>query len=328
MVEVAGKLPSEFRQIGNFLNAKSKLKNVPNLRGSQTTILLGLMTIIPEEVKLSGILENPQRLAVIGAIVNYQIALNDRLDFEGAKRTDISDLMQEARNREVSARTKLDTMLINLPEAESKQAKDGIDVAVGEIEFTEKWIREKRDIDRYRNLVNAALNVATISVLFSREKLPLQEQIGNNENTTIEDLADKYAWVMGDNPSNNVERAVMIMHNVVMAAQIVDDWHGRNIDELLNIPSYASGALKMADGDKKTAKAVLNRKRSEYKAKARALGLGTIATEGPIMLTSILSGAYSFLVKRARSSELLRKKLNYRFALRETGFMSGKLDKK
>lgn len=302
MAEVPSELPGEFKQIKNFLDAKKRLKDVPNRRGPQTTILLGLMTIIPEEVKSSGILENQQRLAAIGAIVNYSISLNDRLDFEGAKRTDISDLMQEAKNREVSTRAKLDAVLTNLPEAESKQVKDSIDVAVEEIEFTEKWIREKRDnntisfsdIDRYRNLVNAIINVATTSVIFGRENLSPQKQIVNNKNITIEDLADKYAWVMGDNPSNNVARAVMIMHNVAMAAQIVDDWSGRVIDELLNIPSYASGALRMTDNDKLAAKVILNRKRNEHKAKARALGLGTIATEGPIMLTSILSGAYSF----------------------------------
>lgn len=325
----------EFKQIKNFLKAR---KEVAHARDKpidlRRKILLGLMTVIPEEIKLSGILENPQRMAVALGILDYQFGLNDRIDFEGAGRTDISVLIEEARNREASAREKLNIVLLYLPETESVQIIDGINTAVQEIEFVEKWIREKRDnntvgfsdVDRYRNLVNAINNVMVTSTVLGKEKLSHTKRVVNKD-TTIDEIEEKYSWVMGDNPLNNEERAVMIMHNMAMAVQIVDDWQGKHIDELLNIPSYASGALKMADGDIKAAKGIIDIKKDEYKAKARVLGLGKVAANGSFMYFANLIGAYSFLTKKARHVGFLRQTLNKGALLREASFMQGKLEK-
>src|ERR1035437_5588556 len=116
------RLPNEREQVINFARARRKLSEAPYKPGyMQKGIILGLMTVLPNEVKSSGILNNPQRMAVVDAFVAYQVRANDRLDFEGAGRNDIGSIIDEAKQKEQLYRGKLDVALQALPESDSGQ---------------------------------------------------------------------------------------------------------------------------------------------------------------------------------------------------------------
>jgi len=328
-------LPNEREQLVNFTRARRALSEAPYKPGYlQKGIILGLMTVLPDEVKSSGILNNPQRMAAVDAFGAYQVRANDRLDFEGAGRSDIGNIIDEARQKERLSRFKLDVVLQALPEGDRSQVAEIIDTSLQEVEVVEKWIREKRDsktldftaIDIYRNTVNAIENTSTTAMVLgpsrlSSHTLPIPEQ-----QRDIQSILDKYAWVLGNHPATSAERAVMIMHNLSMAAQVIDDLRGQKIDNLLDIPTYASGAKRLTGGDRKAARAILNAKIVAYKAKARELGLGKLATEGSLGIVSTFETVGALVTRKARSSDLMRRLVGKHLFLRELKYVDGELD--
>jgi len=332
------RLPNEREQVINFARARRKLSEVPYKPGHmQKGIILGLMTVLPGEIKSSGILNNPQRMAVVDAFVAYQVRANDRLDFEGAGRNDIGNIIDEARQEERLSRFKLDVILQALPDGDRSQVAEVIDTSLQEVEVVERWIRERRDsgtldftaIDIYRNTVNAIENVSTTAMVLGPGRLASHIQPIPEEQRDIQSILDKYAWVLGNHPATPAERAVMIMHNISMAVQIIDDLSGQRIDALLRIPTYASGARALTSGDRKAARAILNGKIAAYKAKARELGLGKLATEGALGVMSVAEKVGALLTRKARNSERGRRLAEKHFPyLRETKYITGQLDKR
>lgn len=332
-----GHRPEEREQLSSFFKGLRETRKLPHDPDTvQKAIIIGLMTIAPTEVRNSGILTDPHRLAAIDAITAYQVGLNDKMDFEGSNRTDIDDIVEEARQLEIMGETKLKEALAALPETTRMPIEANLAEAIKEIEHTESWIRNKRDnndvtfqdSEAYRNIVNAISNVAISSVLFGPEKLkdrtqPIEEPL------EIDKISDKYSWILGSNPSSEVDRVIMIMHNVGMIAQIVDDWHDRDIDTALSIPTVATTALDSANGDASLAKAFLWRRMDDYKGKARELGLSKIGTESVTRIVSYGKFGANFLVQRGRGSEKIRDFVNKHHGhIREDRWMRGELDLK
>lgn len=338
MTELSEGIKREVQQVKNFVSAGKEINRADHQPGSlQRNILRGLLTIMPGEVKAAQILESPQYMAVIDAIGGYEIGLNDRIDFEGSRRADISDITGQARKREEGAKVKLMQALQRLPESERTHIQRSIEISTQEVEVVERWIREKRDnnsitfedVDVYRNLVNAVSNVTITSLLLGPEQIrnrymrPIEGQQIN-----LQVIKDRYGWVFGESPRNDAERAVMIMHNMGMAAQIIDDWHGVHIDELLNIPSYATEALRASKGDRNQVKVFLAKIQEGYESRARKLGIGIVAAKGAQAAFVLMQKANEYFTKKAHGyNGVFRDKvLEKHPQLREFSYVRGKLD--
>lgn len=333
-------LPSERQQVVNFARARRKLSEAsykPHLM--QKGILLGLMTVLPVEVKASGILNNPKKMAVVDALVAYQVRVNDRLDFEGSGRNDLAEITKESKQVETDYRQKLEHTLSGLSEQERGKTMEIIDSSLREVEAVELWIREKRDnsdlnfstVDIYRNIVNAISNVSITAIMLGPERFSSHLNPIPADQLNIQAVLDKYAWVFGNHPATSAEQAVMIMHNVAMVSQIIDDMYGDDIDKLLNIPTYFSAALAMTGGDRNTAKRFLNQEADRYKEKAHELGLGKLAIKAPMVFMSAMERMNMSITRRARSNKSLRGLMIKHYPnqyLREKRFIEGKLDAK
>lgn len=334
MREIIDGIPKEVQQIKNAVSAVNEIrKALYKPKRAQSLIIVGFSSVIPEQVKSSGILNNPQRIEVVDAAEQYMVGLNDRLDYEGSGRDDIAGLIKDIKDKEASKKTALDTALDKLPEGEQKWARENIHTAVEEVEFVEDWIRRKRDtnnitftdVDIYRNVVNAISNVALSSIIFGPESLKDRVQPIKGERN-IQSIIDKYAWVSGRNPQNEIERGVMIAHNVAMAVQITDDWKGRDIDRILNIPTYALSVLKSVGDVKSVAKAWLYDERDKYIERARELGLGRIGTEAPLTLATLMEVAHNWIAQSGREHAWLRRKFENRdMGRREKDYMTRKI---
>jgi hypothetical protein len=129
--------------------------------------LIGYGALYPAIVQESGALYSEPRAKLTKSLFRYQIALNDRLDFEGAARDDLSDVVEELQGKERDKGAHVEDLITELPVDEQTRARTYIHTAVSEIESIEKWIRTHRDegtitpahIDTYRNVVNALSTV-------------------------------------------------------------------------------------------------------------------------------------------------------------------------
>ncbi|MDO8577190.1 MAG: hypothetical protein Q7R82_02490 [Candidatus Daviesbacteria bacterium] len=338
MAELIGYISKEARQVGNalltgrdiFIGFK-KEKHKPNM--FQSVTLVGLSALIPEDVKASGILKNPARISAINAIEQYIVVLNDRIDFEGSGRQDIGDLIRPIHDLERSRRVELDQALVVLPENEQEWVRRNTETAISEIEFVEAWIREKQetnnisfsDVDSYRATVNAVYEVAGSSVIFGPGHL--QDRVTPNEGQmNIQKVIDKYAWLSGTQPRNEIERAMMASHNMLMAMQIIDDRAGVDIDQLLKVPTYAIVALRVSEGDKKSARTLLNLKEKEYKEKAVELGAGLGGGEVVLRAFALAEAVLNRLPAIGRRHAWARRVLEKRhFGMREKAYMDKKI---
>jgi len=335
MPEIGNRVSREPIQLARFAKGIQEIHHSPNKpKAPQRGVLSALYTIIPNETRASGILENPQRMSYVDTIIKYQIGLNDRIDFAGSGRNDINDLVEKAEQREGAKKADVLETIGNLPEDEQDRGRASFETSVREVECMENWIRERRDtghvsfaeVDLYRNIVNAINNVFVTSIIFGPDSLHTRTQPLSGT-LDAQSVADKYSWVLGDNPQNTIEKAVMIMHNTAMALQVVDDWRGQNIDELLNIPTYASAALSLAANDKSTAHALLWRKKDEYKTKARNLGLSSSALKGAMIAFGIGFRVTQAITHSGRKSETLKRRLLQRgMPMREQAYIEKRLD--
>lgn len=313
---------------------KLGIKRDPNIPNSmQAVALVGFASVIPDQVEASGILKNPAKIAVLNTLEQYMVVLNDQLDFEGAGREDFSGIVEQIHGVEKERKAKLEQAVAALHVNEQEWVRQNIHATIGEVGFVEDWIRQKQtgnnmsfaDVDIYRSTVNAICEVTAAAIIFGPAQL--HEKVAPiKDPTSIQKVIDKYAWIMGRYPQNELERALMVAFNVCQIGQIIDDRKGLAIDEILRVPTYARGALKVAAGDKKVAKALLDSKTAEFKDKAIELDAGRI-TGG--LMTGICTAAQVALngiPELGRRYKPVRQILgNLHLGLREELYMKGKI---
>jgi hypothetical protein len=130
---------------------------------------------------------------------------------------------------------------------------------------------------------------------------------------------------MSTTPSTELERALMIMHNITMVAQVMDDTVGRDIDQQLNIPSYGYAAQRISDGDKKIAKQYLRDTKRHYKSKVRDLGLGNVGRRSTFNLLRGVLEIGAFALQRGKTNDRVRNSLIKKMPIREKMYLEGTL---
>lgn len=330
--------PGRLRQIKNFLKGRSEIKHSQTEykpRAIQSGILYGLETLIPQEIKSSGILQNQDRLRMVDDLLAYQVRMNDRIDFTYSGRNDIADIKAECVNQETQAKINLDLSLgtINSPEI-----KTIILNSFKEVEVIEQYIHFKRgrlsfdEVEKYRNLVNAISNCAvTASILGPQSKLLERLKPLSSEDLTWQGIYKKYAWVFDDNSSNNVEKTIMIMHNLGMAGQIDDDWYGKHIDRTLGIDSLANAAMEEKQQNQSQAKEFLDGIKKAYLDKTESLGLSSLGIKIIDTFQKRLQKTMSWCTRKARFSNnqslssWLKQNITSKMGVREKAFADGRL---
>lgn len=330
-------MPSEVKQISNFLQGRKQLKEIHLPSGVTKTIINGLMTLIPEEVRRSRILERPELLQTVFDLVQYQIRFNDRLDFEGANKTEIKNLLDETKDRERLASDKLRESIGNLADkAEADRAKALVKQLVEETEFVEKYVRSPafelttENALRYRRLVNAIGNSNVTAILMGKGALDDRLKPIENEEMSFGGLEKKYSWMFGNDPKNKLERAVIIMERASTVMQIIDDVHGYQIDKLLGVPSIAAAVFQSNKNQR--GKKESNQLKKRFIKEAIDAGLGRIPMKGIATGFGTLQKIGAFVVRSASrrkdTSALLErfpKNLPGSAGVREKAYMTGKL---
>ncbi len=278
--------PGNIGQIKNFLRVLPEIHDANEISKAQdevsrfqsvilSSILYGLGTLIPNEIRASGILTDPNRRKMVRDLLALQVRLNDRVDFSNAHRLEIDELTENAITKEVDAKATLNSSLkkLNIPQLEMT-----INNSLKEVETVEAFIALRKggsfhDIEMYRNIVNAISNCAVTQAILGPSFLSDRLQPLAPDKMDWQAICEKYMWVLSAEPQNHVERAVQIMHNLGMAAQIDDDWMGRKIDRALGIESFASAAMEEKDQNPEQAKEFLDEIKSAYLTRATKLGL-------------------------------------------------------
>jgi len=276
-------VPSQVQQFKHFLKSFISLRGLGLNPHTLLPIITGLMIIIPDEVRNSGILENPKQIKVASKLLDFLLVMNDRLDFELSGRKDISKILYEGNKREANARKKLALSIHNLSDSEEQLKLERIiNSCRTESEVVEKYVRKSsRELDFndaiiYRRLVNAIMICVVTNVILKDDSLSKRLERLEKEDRNYEKVYKKYEWIFSDNPKSHVEKAIVVMDRMTTMAQLDDDWFGRHIDVLLYIPSPAIVALRDAVGDEEKAYIRINKTRKFFINEAKRQGLANI----------------------------------------------------
>lgn len=285
-MDVKVERPNEVRQWVDAKKAIDTVKRIDEekpkwlLRGS----IIGLSTIVPNEVERSGILESPERRRVINVLANYQVRLNDLLDFRGAGRAGLGEIISEAATKEQEQKIELDRAINNISDGKLREkTRQLVSNSIEELVTVEEYARLNRhrmtfeQAEDYRNLVNAINETIDTALILGTEHFEGRLHTISKEHLSYKSIYEKYKWIFNGEYRNNAERALMIMHNVAMVAQIDDDWYDVNIDKLLNIPSMGIMAIEEKKEDVNKAKKFLKGIRLTYRDKAHEFGIGLVA---------------------------------------------------
>lgn len=333
------KMPSEVKQIFNFFEGRKKLKKLPIPSGLTKTILNGLLTLIPEEIHHSKILERPKLTQVVFDLLQYQLRLNDRLDFEGANKEVLINLVEETKSKEKTSYNKLESSVKNLEEKnEAHKVMKLIDQMTLEVEFIEKHVRSEsfeltvNSSLEYRRLVNAINNLTVITILFGESFFDGRLKPITKDEMSYQEIQNKYLWMFENNPRNKLERTIMIMERATTIYQIDDDKHGYQIDRLLNIPSIAAGADKEF-GLYHMNEMTLSSLRKRFLKETIDMGLGILPTKGTADGFKMIQWFGEQLIRSSRRNKhllentgLMKKISNTsKLPLREKAFIQGKI---
>ncbi len=273
---------STLQQLINFKLAREELAAIDfQFKSMLKLLMLGLLTLIPDEVETSGVLADDKHLKTIVGLLRYQISLNDLLDFQHSGRTDIEDVLSVAITKEQLAYKQ---MLDLLNQTCIPEQIERVQNCIAEITTVETWASTKQswtieEAVEYRSLVNAISNVLVTSVVL---KFPqhLIVRLGSRSNQpTIETIREKYSWILTNHYVNRLERTIIIMHNLAMAGQIDDDLFGQRIDKVLNVQSVALVAQEYFQDDAEV-KNELRHIKTQFLKTAQRLGLSPVAVHG------------------------------------------------
>jgi hypothetical protein len=318
-------LPGKARQIKNFAEAALELRK-KNIGQVQQLALTGLMTLIPEEVRDTGILESPERLQLIDQLLEYLMALNDQIDLAKVVEGDaeIANLTNQAIS---GAQEGLSQAIDRLPPHQAEQLRNFLEQGLREIQFYEANTNDQLDIaqvEQYRNTINAINECLINACIFGPQHF--EEKSANSLSpTSLEDIDAKYAWLKkGKIAHKKLDQALIITHQMAMATQIIDDWRGRVIDSALGIPSFASAARHQTKNDN-DARKLLWKQKDIYRQNAQQLGLGNIPARGSLAAFGGLMRFQRLAIRKAQEhpnlspSQKLLKRLKLREKLRVKG---------
>lgn len=273
---------STLQQLSNFKLAREKLSLVDTqISTLLKLLLLGMLTLIPDVVEESGILEDSKHLETTTSLLRYQVALNDWLDFSLSRRTDIQSALLLAANSENSAYHEATGLL---SQTCSPKQIELVQQSLKEITTIEVWAATKQDWTlaeaiEYRNLVNAVSNVLLTTVTLKFPQNLVEKLESDSAQSSMDDIRTKYSWILQNQFENRLEQTVLIMHNLAMAGQIDDDKFGQTVDGALNLHSVALVAQQKIQDPAKI-KQVLDQLKNQYLETAQKLGLSSIAVRG------------------------------------------------
>jgi len=279
-------LPRPLEQFANYIKAQKEIKSAEIASRTQRFVVGGLMTLIPNEVRESGFLENPNFFGVVDNLILFQGTFNDRLDYSLSHNETVQKGIGVVEARETKFYEKLKKSLTALNPLEANRLSGLVQDYIGETECIEKSIRAGATIPtvakalEYRRLVNMILECATISVILGEQRTSPYTKHIEAENLSWENIYQKYSWIFEGVALTVTERAIIVMERVAAAAQIGDDWHGIDLDKRLNVPSIAIAALNYHNENKKEAKNDLNSLERHFIKEAKKYGLNPLAAEG------------------------------------------------
>lgn len=283
-------LEREWDQVMGFVRGtgevgKARLINkLPHINGIQVTAIVGMLSLIPDIVHESGILKDRDLILVINALIDCQVGMNDFYDYQAIENpnTKIKDSKDEAQEYAERTKDRLSSLL-------HRRRDEGLTAVITEylreLECIENTARERAPMDlehaiQYRELVNAISTIVLVAAILGPEKLQTRMKFVNfDSDDPYRTIVDNYRWVTNpgriyDDP---LERAIIAMFNMSMAAQCDDDREGAEIDRILNAQSMFLAAEREL-GSRKRAIAYIERRKFDYHSRARDFGLSHISS--------------------------------------------------
>lgn len=252
----------------------------PNLRsGSGLPILAGLLSVFPESINMQT-MNDPDRFKLVNAVAMVATYVNDYVDMHKyLKNSDKTGLLDRIANNSSEALKGIG-FHESMP-AETESILQSYLAGLGTINDASGM-----NVDRtlsstlhYKELENGISLVHNAALLLGIKEIG-SDSVQLDEVITIQDIESKYNWLLQNLPTNETQRRLCGMFNLVMATQAIDDTYDHGDDSTLDIHNIYNEAIRDADGDRAVGQAKVKVLEKQYLDKARQFGFSSTALLG------------------------------------------------
>jgi len=227
---------------GFLEGARLYIENKDIRSDSGIAIIVGLISAFPEKINYQTLNKSPEfhQLCATGHVA---VLINDYMDMQEYLSSSDGSILKK--KIEVDWRNTLSGIGFcnNLPEEKKKIVKSymaGItlldDVVRVEFDNTPNGIIKAKEIENSISIVHCA------AMVINHEDFGV-DCFNLHEDVTKKQLTEKYAWLINGNPSNEVQRRLCGLFNIIMITQLIDDRYDFKVDEQLGIRNIYSSIL-------------------------------------------------------------------------------------
>ena len=174
-----------------------------------------------------------ERVDLVNKMLNYSIYSNEYLDVEKYVEKNVAPSVQKYYNK---ARNELEELEKTLLSSNNLLVHSFLN----ELNLFNNWSTSKdwsywtpKRIKLSRELMNAFHTFAVYALLTNFS-------LKTKKCKTFRDIKDKYSWIIDNHPQGKDQTAVCILWNLAMVVQLADDIADFPVDEVCELPTYAT----------------------------------------------------------------------------------------
>lgn len=249
-------------------------------------IIVGLISAFPEKINFRTLNKssNFYHLCVTGHVV---VLINDAMDMQKyLHKPEGKKLKERIENDWEKSLTQ-----IGFCQDLSEEKKTTIKSYMAGITLLDDLERASPDNSSKRILeakeMENAISIVHCAAMILDQKEIDADSFNLHENIFKKELVEKYSWLINGEPSNEVQRRLCGLFNVIMITQMVDDRFDYKIDNQFGIRNIYSSFLEESKNDFEAADKKYSECLEQYTQNAKKFGISEIATLGNKWIFSV-----------------------------------------
>ena len=264
---------------GFFESSRLYLENLNKRSSSGAAVITGLISVFPERINFES-LNKTKEFHRLCAVTHVAVLINDYIDMGEYLAT------PEGKELKLEIEERWGKTLDNIGFSKKLPEEDRLIVKsyMAGITLHDDEVRRASDnssagIIKAKEMENAISLVHCAAVVLDPEEIDAS-CFNLHECVHEEYLEKNYSWLINGEPTNEVQRRLCAVFNVIMLAQTIDDRFDYKIDDKLNIRNVYSAILSECHGDRQQTNSQLTELQKRYYANARKFGITNLALVG------------------------------------------------
>lgn len=292
---------------GFFEAAKLYKDNLETRSGSGISAVAGFITLFPERINYQSLNKSPEFHRLCAATY-IAVMINDYMDMQSHLNTPEGEGLKSTIEDNWKKALEGIGFKKEMPESDRSIIKS----YMAGVTLLDDYERSHPDrstagVIKYKDLENALSLVHCAALVLGPEEFD-PDCLKTYEDVTLDQIEEKYAWIIDRNPENEVQRRLCAILDVVMLTQTIDDQYDYKIDNKLQIRNIYSSLLSECNGDQNLADERLEEIQEGLQEDAKKFGISHLATLGnKTVIKLIKTTQYAFPDKYGGYRERLLK---------------------